>query len=171
MEKWRENGLRRKRASLAGSSTSLLVMGTLVKGVSRFKWSPASIPRSRATAAARSESSMNTIALTDEMEPRSTQARTRLVVCASQPQSSALIISTSYRISRLELPTGSWSGLKISGRQYAWHRPRCDLCHGPSLSGAILIVVATLGPKPADLRRSILAWAAGQMFAIGEERL
>jgi len=38
--------------------------------VVRFRWSPASIPRSRAIAAARSESSMNTMALTEEMVPR-----------------------------------------------------------------------------------------------------
>ena len=53
-----------------------------------------SIPRSSAIAAARSESSMKTMALTAETASRLTQSRMHVVVRGSRPQSSAFTIST-----------------------------------------------------------------------------
>ena len=51
------------------------------------------MPRSQASAAARSESSMNTMPLTDETAPPTTQSAIIAVVWASCPQSSALTMS------------------------------------------------------------------------------
>src|SRR6266481_5496668 len=61
-------------------------------GLVKFRWRPASISRSRAIPAARSESSMNTIALTDETAPQRTQSNVRSVFSVSRPQSSAFTI-------------------------------------------------------------------------------
>ncbi len=60
--------------------------------VVKLRCKPASMPCSCAIAAARSESSMNTIALTDETAPSKQQSRIRSVVRRSRPQSSAFII-------------------------------------------------------------------------------
>ena len=55
----------------------------------KFKCNPTSTPCSPAKLAARSESSMNTIALTDDTDPRQMQVKVLSVVVQSRPQSSA----------------------------------------------------------------------------------
>jgi hypothetical protein len=69
--------------------------GTLApeNGVVKFKWRPASMLRSLAIAAARSESSMNIIALTEETVPCRMQSKVRSVFSRSLPQSSAFTMS------------------------------------------------------------------------------
>lgn len=80
------------------------------KRVVRLRCRPASIPRSRAIAAARSESSMKTIALTEETVPRRAHSKICPVVLWSRPQSSALTMSTPGEV---QLPL--WGGRLSDG--------------------------------------------------------
>src|SRR5215469_4626343 len=59
--------------------------------------------RSRAKAAARTESSMNTIALTELIDPRSRHSSVRSVVSRLRPQSSALTM----RLPEVNAPPGA----------------------------------------------------------------
>jgi len=80
------------------------------KDVVQFTCSPVSIPFALASCAARSESSMNTIALAAETAPSLQHSRIRSVVTASRPQSSALMITNPRVFSLLTaVDRGYWS--------------------------------------------------------------
>jgi hypothetical protein len=83
--------MRRWRSATAGGHE------VAVYGVVKFRCRPASIAHSSATEAARSESSMKTIALTAETVFRVTQLRMHSVVWTSRPQSSAFTMRNPVR--------------------------------------------------------------------------
>ena len=65
-----------------------------VGGSVKFKWSPTGMPCRSAIPAARSESAMKTMALTDVIRPWEKQRSAASVSAAVRPQSSALTINT-----------------------------------------------------------------------------
>ena len=77
---WARRCRSRYRAIFCWHSMSLGGQCPAENGVVKLRWRPASIACSRAIVAARSESSMKTIALTEETPPRRTQSRVRSVV-------------------------------------------------------------------------------------------
>ena len=71
-----------------------------VGGSVKFKWSPTGMPCRSAIPAARSESAMKTMALTDVIRPWEKQRSAASVSAAVRPQSSALTINTRLHASK-----------------------------------------------------------------------
>ena len=116
----------------------------------KFRWRPGIDAMLAARdAAARSESSMNTIALTEEITPWSRQSRERSVVEISRPQSSAFTM------------TAAVAGSCASPAKMT--RPRAVAASAVAVVDFDVLVLVrihglTVGPRLLRLHRSALQW-------------
>ena len=109
---------------------------------------------SRAIAAARSESSMKTMALTEEMLPREVHSKIRCVVSWSRPQSSAFMIRTPAWGDAVLFPTEELSGAELHA-DLVCKGPRELSTDSPMRFASALIVLVFAFSKSSSMSRTL----------------